>query len=91
MATAILTNTQTTGTAFRGTGGPMRIFVTHSAGNIVIQAQDFQATPAWQNVTQSVIGSANITADGVYEMKSSQEVMYRLNPAQAGSRAWLVR
>ena len=47
-------------------------------------------TPAeWLDVSQSLLGAANISADGQYDLPTSPEFTYRLTPAAAGSEAWL--
>ena len=47
------------------------------------------APAEWLDVSLGLLGAANISADGQYEVQTSPEFTYRLTPAAAGSEAWL--
>ena len=43
----------------------------------------------WLDVSNGLLGRADINAIGQYEIQTSPEFTYRLTPAAAGSAAWL--
>lgn len=59
----------------------------HAGESYVVTVND---DDVWLDVTRSLVGAANIGAHGQYEVDFAPGVTYRLNPAAAGSRAWLI-
>lgn len=49
---------------------------------------DFAGT--WIDVTQSLIGAANISAHGQYGFEGAPGTLYRITPVAAGSQVWKV-